>query len=241
MLLLFDVSLLNYFYHRNSSNYAHVKYSDCTWCTLSANKILKNTQLRAKNWFKSVFISIIRISISIVEVNSFSISGNRYSTVLIRRSLGLLLLLITGSPAGLSRVNGVRRSSAKTWNFNPSPKAQFVSLDLTFSLEDSVREVTSPAKFGSDPMSGRDKTRGQHIRELWISFILQQSYSPYPWTNFRAQKLKRRGLVWGRPYWGWEMCNSKIWGIFFIWLSSIACWLECIYRSVRDAITRQFT
>jgi len=31
---------------------------------------------------------------------------------------------ITGSPAGLSRVNGVRRSSAETWDFNPSPKVQ---------------------------------------------------------------------------------------------------------------------
>jgi len=29
------------------------------------------------------------------------------------------------SPAGLSRGNGVRRSSAKTGNFNPSPKAKF--------------------------------------------------------------------------------------------------------------------
>jgi len=34
-------------------------------------------------------------------------------------------IIITGSPAGLSRVNGVRRSNAETWNFNPSPKAQF--------------------------------------------------------------------------------------------------------------------
>jgi len=29
------------------------------------------------------------------------------------------------SQAGLSRVNGVRRSSAETWNFNHLPKAQF--------------------------------------------------------------------------------------------------------------------
>jgi len=33
--------------------------------------------------------------------------------------------IITGSPAGFSRVNGVRLSSAETWNFNPSPKEQF--------------------------------------------------------------------------------------------------------------------
>jgi len=37
----------------------------------------------------------------------------------------LIVPIITGSPAGLSRVNGVRRSSAETWNFNPSSKAQF--------------------------------------------------------------------------------------------------------------------
>jgi len=35
------------------------------------------------------------------------------------------LQAVTGSPAGLSRVNGVCRSSAKTWNSNPSPKSQF--------------------------------------------------------------------------------------------------------------------
>jgi len=37
----------------------------------------------------------------------------------------LMCYFITGSMAGFSRVNGFRRSSAKTWNFNPSPKSQF--------------------------------------------------------------------------------------------------------------------
>jgi len=37
----------------------------------------------------------------------------------------IIAVIITGSPARLSRVNGVRRSSAETWNFNPSPIAQF--------------------------------------------------------------------------------------------------------------------
>jgi len=36
----------------------------------------------------------------------------------------------------------------------------FISIDLTFGVGDYVREVTSPAKFGSDPMSGRDATLG---------------------------------------------------------------------------------
>jgi len=57
-------------------------------------------------------------------------------------------VLITGSPAGLSRVDGVRRSNAKTQNFYPSP------IDMKFGVGDYVREFTSPAKFGLDPMSG---------------------------------------------------------------------------------------
>jgi len=46
---------------------------------------------------------------------------------------------------------------------------------LKFGVGDYVREITSLAnfaKFGSDPMSGRDATWGQYIRA--------QSYSPYP-------------------------------------------------------------
>jgi len=38
-----------------------------------------------------------------------------------------------------------------------------ISIYLKFSVGDYVREVTSPVKFGSDPMSGRDATWGQHI------------------------------------------------------------------------------
>jgi len=41
--LLFDRPRLYsiiFFYYRNSSNYAHLKYWDCIWCTLSRNKIL---------------------------------------------------------------------------------------------------------------------------------------------------------------------------------------------------------
>jgi len=46
----------------------------------------------------------------------------------------------------------------------------FISIDLTFGVGDNVREITSPAKFGSDPMSGLDAT---------FFLILPQSYSPY--------------------------------------------------------------
>jgi len=36
-----------------------------------------------------------------------------------------------------------------------------MSIDFTFGVDDYVREVTSPAKFGSDPMSGRDDFRAK--------------------------------------------------------------------------------
>jgi len=42
----------------------------------------------------------------------------------------------------------------------------FISIDLTFGVSNHVREVTSPDKVGSGPMSGRDATCGQHIRVL---------------------------------------------------------------------------
>jgi len=42
----------------------------------------------------------------------------------------------------------------------------FISINLTFGVNNYVREVTSPDKVGSGPMSGRDATWGQHIRVL---------------------------------------------------------------------------
>jgi len=46
----------------------------------------------------------------------------------------------------------------------------FISIDLKFGMSDYVKKVTSPAKFGSGPMSGQDATWGQHIR-VFICFI----------------------------------------------------------------------
>jgi len=42
----------------------------------------------------------------------------------------------------------------------------FISIDFIFGVGDYVREVTSPVKVSSDPMSGRDATWGQKIRVL---------------------------------------------------------------------------
>jgi len=39
----------------------------------------------------------------------------------------------------------------------------FTSIDLTFGVRNNVREVISPDKVGSGPMSGPDATWGQHI------------------------------------------------------------------------------
>jgi len=52
----------------------------------------------------------------------------------------------------------------------------FISIDFIFGVGDNVREVTCPAKFGLDLLSGRDAT--------WDN-ICQQSYSP--WTDSRER------------------------------------------------------
>jgi len=52
------------------------------------------------------------------------------------------------------------RSTAKTCKFNPLQKLTSVIV-CTHSVGDYVSEVTSPAKYSSVPMSGRDTTWGQ--------------------------------------------------------------------------------
>jgi len=47
----------------------------------------------------------------------------------------------------------------------------FKSIDFKFGVSDYVIEITSPAEFGSDPMSGRDARRGQHVRDRDFFFI----------------------------------------------------------------------
>jgi len=68
---------------------------------------------------------------------------------------------ITGSPAGGIAV--LMASAAVVLKHETSTLRQshnFISIDFKFGLGDNVREVTSPAKFGSNPMSGRDATWG---------------------------------------------------------------------------------
>jgi len=71
-------------------------------------------------------------------------------------------LLITGSPAGLALLMA---SAVVVLKHEIQTKSHsFIPINLTFCVGDNVREFISPAKFGSDPMSGRDATWGQHIR-----------------------------------------------------------------------------
>jgi len=78
-------------------------------------------------------------------------------------------------PAGLSRVNGVRRSSASTWTSTLRQGHNFISIDLTFGVSDYVREVTSSDKVSSGPMSGRDATSGQHRRVLRLFIFFNRA------------------------------------------------------------------
>jgi len=60
----------------------------------------------------------------------------------------------------------------------------FISIDFKCGVDDYVKQITNPAKFGSDPMSGREVTWGATytgpVTFVLVFFILQQSYSPYP-------------------------------------------------------------
>jgi len=72
----------------------------------------------------------------------------------------------------------------------------WISIDLTFGLRDNVREVTrevtSPAKFGSDPMSGRDDAWGQHYAgpvTFFCFFYSSTELQPIPVNQFSRTKL----------------------------------------------------
>jgi len=96
-------------------------------------------------------------------------------------------------PAGLSRVNVVRRIVVLKHETSTLRQSHnFISIDFKFGVGDYVREVTSPDKVGSGPTSGRDATWGQPVV---FFLILQQSYNPYPWTNIFAHNSSK-DAVW---------------------------------------------
>jgi len=74
--------------------------------------------------------------------------------------------VITGSPTGLAVLMASAVVVLKHENSAIRQRHIFISIDFKFGVGDHVREVTNPDKVGSGPMSGRDATRGQHIRVL---------------------------------------------------------------------------
>jgi len=83
---------------------------------------------------------------------------------ILRQPINYSYRSITGSPAGFSRVNGVHRTAVPKHETSTLRQSHnLISIDLKFGVGDNVKEVTSPAKFGSDPVSGRYVTWGQHI------------------------------------------------------------------------------
>jgi len=64
----------------------------------------------------------------------------------------------------------------------------FISIDFKFGVGDYVRDYHIPWQswFGSDDRSRRHMG-ATYTSTVIFFYILQLSYSPYPWTNFCAQ------------------------------------------------------
>jgi len=65
---------------------------------------------------------------------------------------------------GLAVLISVRRRVLKHGTSIVHQISNFISINLKLGVGNYVREVTSSAKVGLGPMSGRDATRGQRIR-----------------------------------------------------------------------------
>jgi len=82
---------------------------------------------------------------------------SRDTLILVVRAFNLYVRpLVTGSPAGPSRVNGVRRIVVLKHQPFAKGTILYQSIWHLVWVHDYVREVTSPDKVGSGPMSGRD-------------------------------------------------------------------------------------
>ena len=101
---------------------------------------------------------------------------------------------ITGSPLGLSRLNGDGSSSAKLVKFNRLPKSQLwivcfqmlarmITSRGSTALPNLVVIVWAVAPPRSDELSGSCA----FFYYFFCFFFPSQAYSPYPWTDFHAQ------------------------------------------------------
>jgi len=124
------------------------------------------------------------------------------------------------SQAELSRVYDVRRSSAKHETSTIRKSHIFISIDLKFGLRDNVREVISPAKVGSGPMSARDATWRKRMRLLWLNFLYSSTelhhipMNRISRTNSQKTRSGARKTLFER-----EMYSCENWGCLPLELS----------------------
>jgi len=122
----------------------------------------------------------------------------------------------TVSQEGLSCKDGGRRSSAKTDILNLRQSHNCISIDLIFGEGDHVREFTSPAKFGSDLMSGRGAKWGQHIRVLtfFVDFYSSTELQPIRVNQYLAHNSSKEA-VWCEedPFWDEKCLILKFGGV----------------------------
>jgi len=90
----------------------------------------------------------------------------------------------------------------------------YLSIDLTFGVSDYVREVTSPEKVDSSPMSGRDATWGQHIFSFFFVFIFFNRAAAHTRESIFAQNSSK-DAVWCKedPFWYGKCVILKFGGV----------------------------
>jgi len=93
----------------------------------------------------------------------------------------------------------------------------FISIDLTFGVGNYVKEDTSPAKFGSDPMSVRDTTWGNIYGscDFFIYFFILNRATAHTNEPIFAHNSSK-DAVWYKknPFLWREVCGCEIRGCF---------------------------
>jgi len=81
----------------------------------------------------------------------------------------------------------------------------FISIDFTFGVDDYVRDITNPAKFGLDATRQNETSRGGNMYGLcdFFDVVLQQSYTRGPIFAHNSSK----DAVWCKEHpFGYEKC-----------------------------------
>jgi len=126
---------------------------------------------------------------------------------------------ITSSPAGLSRVNGVRRSSAKTWNFNPSVKALFYinwfkiwrgSWVITLGRSPTLPNLVLVRWAVEQPRGATYKS----CDFFCCFFCSLKKLQPIPVNQFPRTIAQKTRSGASKTLLGWKMCSCEIRGCF---------------------------